>query len=371
MYILDFVLEYLFVIITSIVLLFIPRYAKIFWNIDISNDLISVKRIQSIDAIRGIAIIAVILIHTCYLLLYNYNEDLEILSLNFINNISRFAIPVFLFTSGLLLKPFIWDKKNIIKFYSSKFIRIGIPYIIVNIALWLIGYNNSAPLWQLILTGGMVLPFYFIPVLFQLYFLYPILDYCRRIIPKYLLLSSVIISIASFLSPFTWWINQFPFFPQFLIFFVYGMLRKDILKKQISNIWGELIIIYIGLQGVFIIFMIYNNVDQNIFKLLHFYNFQMILGFGFIFTALKYLQSNNFVSKLTHHIFVPIGKMSLWIFLLHFPIQQILFDLVKNSDKNFIFVFFHNFVITLFISVFLAFIINKIYHIPKFIKNNL
>jgi len=28
-------------------------------------------------------------------------------------------------------------------------------------------------------------------------------------------------------------------------------------------------------------------------------------------------------------------------------------------------------IITLFISVFLAFIINKIYHIPKFIKNNL
>lgn len=371
MYIQYFAIEYLFVLISLIVFLCVPRYAKIFWSTDTKQYLNNTKRIQNIDTIRGISIVAVILIHACYLLLYKYDDKIEILSINFINNIARFAIPVFLFTSGLLLKPFIWNKKNIIKFYSGKFIRIGIPYIIVNIALWLIGYNNSAPLWNLILTGGMALPFYFIPVLFQLYFLYPILDYFRQISPKYLLLYSVMISIASFFIPATWLINTFPLFTQYLIFFVYGMLRQDILKKKISNIWGELIIIYIGLQGIFIIAMIYNNVDQNILQLLHFYNFQILLGFGFIFTTLKYLKSNNFLAKLTQHLFVPIGRMSLWIFLLHFPIQQMLFDIIKNSDRNFIIVLIHNFTLTLFISIFLAFIINQIYHIPKFIKNNL
>jgi surface polysaccharide O-acyltransferase-like enzyme len=371
MYIREFALEYIFVGISLIILLCIPRYAKIFWHIESRASMGLNKnssRLQIIDTIRGMSIIAVILIHSCYLLLYKYNSTLDVIILNFINNISRFAIPVFFFTSGLLLKKFVWNKKYIFNFYFSKFIRIGIPYILVNITLWLIGYNNSTPLWKFIITGNMEVPFYFIPVLFQLYILYPVLDYMRQISPQYLLLGSLIISVISFFIPPTWALYDFPLFTQYLIFFVYGMLRQDVLNNKISNIWVELIIIYLFLQSIFITSMIYINTDINIFRLFYLYNFQIILGFGFIFTILGYLQSNKPGSKFMQYFFAPIGRLSLWIFLLHFPINQILFTKIINSDIYLAYGLIHNFILTLIISLFLSFVLAKIYLIHKTIK---
>jgi peptidoglycan/LPS O-acetylase OafA/YrhL len=166
----------------------------------------------------------------------------------------------------------------------------------------------------------------------------------------------------------TWYIGDFPLFTQYLIFFVYGMVRKDILDNKISNIWIELILIYIILQFIFMISMIYNNTDINIIKLVSFYNFQLILGFGFIFIMFKYLESNIFGSKSMKKVFSPIGKLSLWIFLLHFPIQQFLFNNIQNIDIGIILALIHNFGLTLIISLSLAFIINKIYNIPQSIK---
>ncbi len=364
----QFVLEYLFVIISLIILLAVPRYARVFWAIKTNSTVKDKNRLQSIDAMRGLSIIGVIIIHTCYLLLYKYNGIAEIITLNFINNIFRFAIPVFLFTSGLLLKNFIWQKSYIFNFYFSKFIRIGVPYTMINTILWQIGYNTSAPLWQMILTGSMAVPFYFIPILFQLYLLYPILDYIRNISQKYLLIVSLVISIFSFLVPNTWYIGDFPLFTQYLIFFVYGMVRKDILDSKISNIWRELIFIYIILQFIFIIPMISNNIDIDILRLMLFYNLQPILGFGFIFTMFKYLESKILGSQSIQKFFSPIGKLSLWIFLLHFPIQQFLFYSIINSEIGVLFTFIHNFTLTSILSIGMAFIINKIYSLPRLIQ---
>jgi surface polysaccharide O-acyltransferase-like enzyme len=366
----QFVFENLFVIFSIVILLFIPRYSKIFWDIDSSYNSINTKRLKSIDAIKGMAIISVILIHTCYLLLYKYNGTFEIVTLNFINNISRFAIPIFLFNSGLLLKPFIWRKEYILNFYISKFIRIGVPFILINIILWQIGYNKSDTLWKLIFTGDMAVPFYFIPILFQLYLLYPLLDLMRKINPKYLLLGSLIISIISFFIPATWYLYNFPLATQYLVFFVYGMLRKDILSEKISNIWRELILIYVILNAIFIISMLYNNLATNTLKLLYFYNFQLILGFGFIFIVFKYLQSHKFGSQTTNSIFAPIGKISLWIFLIHFPIQQLLFINIIGLDLPLSITLIHNFILTSLTSIVLAFILAKIYDIPKTIILN-
>jgi surface polysaccharide O-acyltransferase-like enzyme len=366
----QFIFENLFVIFSLIILLVIPRYSKIFWNINTNHNPTNKKRLKSVDSIRGIAILAVILIHTSYLLLYQYNDTFEIITLNFINNISRFAIPVFLFTSGLLLKPFFWRKKYIFKFYGDKFIRIGIPFILINIVLWQIGYNSSDPLWELILTGGMALPFYFVPILFQLYLLYPLLDYIRRIKPKQLLVISLVISITSFLTPATWYFYNFPLATQYLIFFVYGMLRQDILSEKISNIWKELILIYTILNAIFIISMLYNNLSTNTFKLLYFYNFQPILGFGFIFMLFQYLQSHKFGSQTITNISAPISKISLWIFLIHFPIQQVLFNNIIELNLSLSTKLIHNFILTSLISIILAFILAKIYDIPKTIILN-
>lgn len=362
----QFLLEYYFVIITLVMLFFIPHYSKSFWDISLKSYFNNNKnRIKSIDTIKGIAIIGVIIIHSCYFLLDKYTSYSEVITLTLINNIFRFSIPVFLFSSGFLLKEFVWKSKNIAYFYINKFLRIGIPYIIINLFLWKIGYNSSASFWYLLITGDMAIPFYFIPVLFQLYLLYPILDYFRKISPKYLLLISLIISIISFFTPSTWQINGFPLFTQYLIFFVYGMLKKDILQKKSSKIWAELLFIYIVLQIIMSI-SAYFIMNQYMWKLIYFYNFQIILGFGFIFTILSYLESKKIGYKIIQKIFAPIGIYSLWIFLLHFPIQENLFILTKNFNLPLLIFLSQNIILTLILTIPIAFILNYIYSSLRF-----
>jgi peptidoglycan/LPS O-acetylase OafA/YrhL len=363
----QFILENLIVIFSLFLILVIPRYAKVFWSLQsVKQNVVNNKsRLHSIDTLKGLAIIGVIIIHACYLLLNKYS-GYEAIILTFINNIFRFAIPIFLFSSGLLLKPFVWQFKYIFHFYMSKVLRITVPYILVNIALWQIGYNDSASLLQLIVTGKMAIPFYFIPVLFQLYLLYPILDYCRRISPQYLLLASLIVSIISFLTPSTWQIGEFPLFTQYLVFFVYGMVRQDVIKVIYPRAWFELLLIYFILNIILASVIPFILIEQNIWESIYFYNFQIILGFGFIFTSLYYLEAKKLGHQILNKIFSPLGKLSLWIFLLHFPIQQILFNSFEDNYAFLALELMQNIFLTCIITVPLAWILHYFYSIPRF-----
>jgi len=142
-----FLLEYSVVLIGTFILIFIPRYNKLFWNIDDNTKPLAKSRISTIDSLRGISIIGVVIIHSCYLLAKTEISVYEIINLSLINNLFRFVIPLFLFTSGLLLKLFIWTRKSIFEFYKSKFIRIVIPYFLVTLILYLIGYIENKSLY--------------------------------------------------------------------------------------------------------------------------------------------------------------------------------------------------------------------------------
>ncbi|MEY3470796.1 MAG: hypothetical protein RLZZ223_146 [Candidatus Parcubacteria bacterium] len=354
----NFILESIIVTISLLTLFVIPRYRKVLLDIQPYSDFKPSKRLIDIDFIKGMAISSVVLIHTCYLLLPKYVTIYPNIILGFINNSLRFAIPVFLFTSGLLLRPFIWKKKEILKFYGSKFIRIGIPYILICIILWLLGYNKSAPLWQLIVTGNMAVPFYFVIVLFQLYLIYPILDYIRKINPYLLLNLTFIISITSFFVPSTWEWKGIATCWQYLIFFVYGMLRRDILEHKISSIWRELIWLYTILQllTVLIVQLIYYELD--VIVPMNFYNFQILFGFAFIFSGLDFINKAKVYSHNIKYVFSKLGKLSLWIFLLHFPIQELIFKFLYQENSPLILEFIKNSIFTLLIVIPLAWIIN-------------
>ena len=330
----QYLLEYLVMIIGTLILLIIPRYSKLFWNIDTKDiSIFPQKRLTSIDTLKGIAIIGVIIIHACYLLAFEYNTLFDSILLSVINNIFRFAIPVFLFTSGLLLKPFIWSKAGIIQFYGSKIIRIAIPYIIITTILWQIGYSGDITLPKLLISGEAAIPFYFIPVLFQLYLLYPLLDYIRKISPKYLLIGALSISLISFFIPDTWYLWDIPLCGQYLIFFVYGMVRKNIFSEAPSSIWQELIWIYFALQTSIIVLLPYLNLSKTIVTSLSFYNVQIFFGFAIIFIVWNYFQKSNPIATMIQNIVSPLGHISLWIFLFHFPIQQIIFIVHPFSNQ--------------------------------------
>jgi len=361
-YYIYFFLEYLVVLFGTFELLFIPKYSRIFWKIDKQSQKDNQARSSEIDIIRGIAILAVVIIHSCYLLMKGDLDTNQILTLSFINNILRFTIPIFLFTSGLLLKPFIWSKKNILKFYIDKLIRIGIPYIFISFVLWLIGYTEDKSLISLLVTGSAAVPLYFVPLLVQMYLLYPILDFIRTKNKYFLVIVSFFISILSYLNPISWNIWGVTFFGPYLIFFVYGMVRTNILVTKPSKKWKKLIYLYIILQIALIFFIKWFDFQKTFFEIMtfYFYNTQYYFGFAVMFTLFRYLSKNNQKVSKAKSILASWGRISLWIFLVHFPIQELVFNLMPIKQYIFVQLIFSTF-LTLLITILISTFLEKTY----------
>lgn len=359
-----FLFEYTVILIGTFLLLFFPKYINIFWNIDKNKQpKSSINRVNTIDSIRGISILGVIVIHSCYLL---YKTEISVddtIILSLINNLFRFAIPVFLFTSGLLLKPFVWTKKSIFKFYKNKFIKIVIPYFLVTLILWIIGYTKNQSLFSLLLTGEASVPLYFVPLLLQMYLIYPLLDFFRKVNPYYLVKISFLISIISYLIPFIWNFWGITLFFPYLIFFVYGIVRKNILEEEVSSTWTELIFTYFIIQVLIIYRLISLNINEDFFDSisLSFYNTQFYFGFAMIFTLYKYLNEKSWISKKINPSMASIGKISLWIFLIHFPIQEFIFNFIKFSNQIIIIQLILNTILTLIVTVPISLLLNKVY----------
>jgi peptidoglycan/LPS O-acetylase OafA/YrhL len=111
------------------------------------------------------------------------------------------------------------------------------------------------------------------------------------------------------------------------------MVRKNIFIEAPSSIWQELIWIYFALQASIIVLLPYLNLNETIVKSLSFYNVQIFFGFAIIFILWNYFQKSNPIATMIQNIVSPLGRISLWIFLFHFPIQQLIFVLYPFSDQ--------------------------------------
>ncbi len=281
------------------------------------------QRIEFYDFLKGISIIAVIVIHVGYFCNIYDNPASNSLFIIMSNNLSRFCIPIFFICSGILLKPWkeVDDKAD---FYKKKFLRIFLPYILL-VTLMAVYYNIPFFLYIFFLANGKALvPFYFIIVLLQLYLIYPFLNKYRK--SKYFLLITFLISFFStlFFDPVT--IFGAVLFVKFLFFFAYGMymrnyfLNQEKLKKEELILWLILAVIYIFISII---------LPQSYF------NFRLFYGLA-IFNILYYYRETlakrfSFLYK----ILASIGFYSLWIFLFHFVIEREMYNLVASWQNNF------------------------------------
>ena len=153
------------------------------------------------------------------------------------NQAARFAVPVFFLLSGLGL-GLSGQKPELPKFWLRRFRRAGLPYV-----LWSAFYflqNNRfrlssfagggiRVLGRLLLTGGAASHLWFLPVILQLYLLYPALKRCMQARPVLTLLLSLLTSlyftlVISIPLPFpAWWrARLWRLFPVWLFYFALG-----------------------------------------------------------------------------------------------------------------------------------------------------
>ncbi len=202
------------------------------------------KRLEELDILRAIGCIAVIIIHVTASTLIRYRPHSPHLMLAYIvNTFTKFAVPLFIFISGVVLMYSYQDKPfDFRRFMKARLKSIGIPYLAWNIFYYTIlilrGTQQLRPLFFLkqLLLGSVMYHFYFVVIIFQFYLLSHLWLYCfKRFNPTVLLLLAGIISLVSIKYVYFKFSDRV--FLNYLIFFILGCYVVTIKNKAVEHIY--------------------------------------------------------------------------------------------------------------------------------------
>jgi surface polysaccharide O-acyltransferase-like enzyme len=142
------------------------------------------NRIKAIDALRTFSILAVLLIHTTTKVLETTHYDLITYSFTlFLNQLARFAVPLFILISGFVLELNYDHHANYWAYLKKRASRIFIPYLFWSLIYYFLIYTqNHNNLVSVILTGSASYQLYFIPALCIFYLLFPFLHKIYKLI---------------------------------------------------------------------------------------------------------------------------------------------------------------------------------------------
>lgn len=190
----------------------------------------------ALDVMRSAAIIGVLVIHVTATALPDAAERTwtEGIILLF-NQAFRFAVPAFLFLSGLGLSLSDNAKLGYFAFLKKRLSKILFLYVLWSIMYHAVSYQSFVPLAFIkeLITGGAYYHLYYMPLIILFYLLYPVLYRIGSTMPG--LLGALVISAASqlvatyaglsffgnLLNPLNW-----------LVYFVLGIwFAKDFSKK--------------------------------------------------------------------------------------------------------------------------------------------
>jgi probable poly-beta-1,6-N-acetyl-D-glucosamine export protein len=198
------------------------------------------EHIYEIHYIRAIASLMVLLVHVSAAYFYQHGKQYNDFTF-FINQISRFGTPIFAMISGFLL--FYQTRKRgfkLKKFISSRFMKIGIPFLVWSSFYFLFMYFilQVNPIQDGIdsflinfLFGNAYYHLYFIAIVFQFYLIFPILQLFRsKLVWPFLLIFSafanwyfVKVDVSAKFEGITGLIlSQRAILPEWIFFFIFG-----------------------------------------------------------------------------------------------------------------------------------------------------
>ena len=343
-------------VILALLVIILPTFRKVYFRDREEKEVPKKKERQVFfDVIKGVAIIAVVLIHVTYLFNLTVGATNNEFFLTFFNNISRFAIAFFFICSGILLTP-IKGKSGWKDFYQRKFIRILVPYFLVSLVIFAFNTTSITDFLYNFVSGKLSVPFYFVTVLIQLYLLFPLLSRFRK--SKYFLVGTFILTFGYQLSPLTSFPFGVPLFLKFLFFFAYGIYFREhylnyVASKKEFHVW-----LLISLAYLLTILLMPER----------YYNHRYFYGIA-LFNILFYFKDRILQWKGTTNFFAAFGRNSLWIFLIHFELMWLFFPWVLSKGWNYYVTFFLFFIDALIISYFGALLCRWGYgHLTKLFK---
>jgi surface polysaccharide O-acyltransferase-like enzyme len=146
--------------------------------------------VPALDVMRLIAILAVVLIHTTTKTLNATGYDLNTYWWPlFLNQISRFAVPMFFLISGFVLELNYNKHPHYFIYLNKRLSKIITPYLFWSLIYYFLVYRgNLTPLPRIILWGEAAYQLYFIPSLMIFYLIYPLFHRLYNILAHPLML---------------------------------------------------------------------------------------------------------------------------------------------------------------------------------------
>ncbi len=339
------------------------------------------KNIFAIDAMRAVSILAVILIHTTTRVLESVHYDLNNYQWTlFLNQLSRFAVPLFILISGFVLELSHNINGDWITFYKKRLSKIFIPYLFWSALYYLLVYtDNSDNFIQVLLKGNASYQLYFIPSLCLFYLLFPILHKAYKLISNiFIFLGLSYLELSLMYRDY--FIQQFRvadpirIFVLNYIFFVLGMVmarNKDVLFKFVSKYKYYLLTlfliftVYIFKEGKTQYFLTYN-----IKAFYSQWRISVLIYTLSIFGFIYYLFSQE---KFQLKLFSALSKLSYFVFFVHVLVLEVIwklfgFKLFLLTTNNPIAKLFFDpvfFVIVTLISFAIAYSVHKVRYLVR------
>lgn len=306
-----------------------------------------IKRDESFDALRGIAIIAVVAIHASGSIFSSGNVSFDNLIFNaflLYRQSLNFAVPAFLFISGYWISnKKVESLEEYRQFLTQRLKRVVVPYLFWSIMILSIEatitqvFDIQEILFKL-LTGRATGPYYFIILIVQFYMLTPILQRINKNPHGFILILFInFISLSfsyitrlyfgSFFSSLS--VYAMPFYT-WIIFYEFGILYRNFDRYEISKQIATLIAISIVFALIIsffeakIILIKYDNLAFAISTV----KFSSFLYSGCFITGFLYIRQK--VSKWSNLI-VSLGNYSFGIYLMHIPVLLIVQLFLKET----------------------------------------
>lgn len=281
------------------------------------------KRNYTIDTLRTIAILLVVLLHVSaeYVNygMENSTYDVSFWIGNIVDSFSRICVPIFVLISGMFL---IGRNENFIQFYKKRASRILIPLVIWSIIYLIysaiLSYvaNNTFDIITLIKATILGKPFYhmwYLYMLIGLYLVTPILNNnISKISRKSLWIVAILLLIFGMVnSSYDLILKNRPifilWFMNYLGYFILGFLLKDYNKKTSSK---SLFIMYL-ISGFIISILSFYTAKH--FDNLYFYGYLTPFVIIASISIFMLFQQINFKENL----FSKISHLTLGIYVIH------------------------------------------------------
>lgn len=300
------------------------------------------KQVQyhsAIDGLRVLAILAVTLIHTSTRTIEAIQGQIDQVPFAFfLNQASRFAVPLFFMISGYVLEVNYPFHQSYTKYLKKRLSKIFLPYVFWSAIYYLFIYREHSVSFLTALFGGNAsYQLYFIPTLLIFYFIFPLLhSIYSQLSNKFVLLGMVVLQF--YLLTRDYYFHPLPiFYPidiallNYLVFII-GMIashHKIKLHKWISSVKYLLIIVITGLS--LLIAIQARSLYQTTHNYLDYYSSWRpnILIYTFLFAGLFYelLEHVPQLEKITQ----TFSRLSFFVFFIHVAVLEAFWTILGKT----------------------------------------